>query len=142
MTKGAYVVSGFASVSVVLSIVASFISWNGFISNAIAVLSEIYAYYYPVAQLDTQWDNAKVGPSLICLYVATAFGFLAVLTILLLEKRGGVGCRNRTAPPRGQYRGVENPPLLEVEGQEPNSENSTIQYPKGEMSTGGAAYRV
>jgi len=140
MTVGAYLVSGFGSISVVLAIVASFISWNGFISNAVAVLSVIYAYYYPVAQVDTQWDNAKVGPSLICLYVATGFGFLAVLTILLLEKRGGLGCRDRTS--RVPYHRGENPALLEAEGQESNSQNSTIQYPKGEMTTSGAFYPV
>jgi len=140
MVIGAYCVAGFAVVSLVSSIVAMFVSWGGFTSNAVSVLNDIFAYYYPVAQLDTEWDNAKVGPSLICLYIAVGFGLVSVMVVLLLEKTNCIGCHNATSR---RYHADNSPVLLEVEGQTANSENSTIQaYPEIGMGAASASYRV
>jgi hypothetical protein len=134
MVVCSFFVSGFATVSVVASSVAMFISWNGFSENAAAVLDVVYAYYYPVAELDTQWDDLKSGPSLICLYVAIAFAFIGMLCIMALERTGCVGQRNLNS--RQYPRGGDSPALLEIEGQQP--QNWTIQaHPPNRMDTTG-----
>jgi len=125
MLLGAYFVAGSTIVSILSSIVAMFISWNSLAKNARETNAQTYAYYYPVAELDTEWDDGRLGPSLICSYLSVGFGLIAVLSVLLLEKRGCVGCRNANS--RANPRGGESPPLLEGEGQMPSEGNSTSQ---------------
>jgi len=128
MVIGAYIVSGFTTASVVAAVVSMFVAWNSFSSNATAILSTVYAYYYPVAQFDTEWNNATAGSSLLCVYMAVGFGFMSLLSIMLLERRNGLCCR--TTNVQRPFHNGESPALLEAEGQPSDMANTTIQAPQ------------
>jgi len=134
MNVCAHFVTASTTLSLLSSVVAMFVSWNGFMSNAVSVLSVVYGYYFPVAQFDTEWNDARVGSSLVCLYLGIACGLISLLLVFLEKRRRGAHNNTvRRSHPR------DGPALLEAEGQEAN--NFTIQaYPQ--VGTPSGLYRV